>query len=156
MPGHHGGNAPQSPNPSITERALRSSVPSRCGGSWPRGPVKEPSTARSSLSTASTASHPHCAPVTLGFLITCSFITVSVPSACAKLRGQAWVEYLPAYSPDCDPIEECISKLKALLRQLKARTQRTLGNALKYAIEQITRADIRGWFRHCGYTYSLN
>ena len=68
-------------------------------------------------------------------------------------RGR--VEYLPAYSPDFDPIEECISKLKAILRTLKARTQRKLGNALRYAIEQVTLDDIRGWFRHCGYTYSL-
>lgn len=68
----------------------------------------------------------------------------------------ARVEYLPAYSPDFDPIEECISKIKAILRKLKARTQRKLGNALRYAIAQVTPDDIRGWFRHCGYTYSLN
>lgn len=68
----------------------------------------------------------------------------------------ASVEYLPAYSPDFDPIEECIAKIKAILRKLKARTKRKLGNALRYAIEQVTPDDIRGWFRHCGYTYSLN
>ena len=68
----------------------------------------------------------------------------------------ASVEYLPAYSPDFDPIEECISKLKAILRKLKARTKRKLGNALRYAIEQVTPKDIRGWFTHCGYTHSLN
>jgi transposase len=68
----------------------------------------------------------------------------------------ARVEYLPAYSPDFDPIEECISKLKTILRTLKARTHRTLGIALKYALAQVTPADIRGWFKHCGYTYSLN
>jgi transposase len=67
----------------------------------------------------------------------------------------ASVEYLPAYSPDFDPIEECISKLKAILRKLKARTKRKLGNALRHAIEQVTPKDIRGWFAHCGYTYSL-
>jgi transposase len=68
----------------------------------------------------------------------------------------ATVEYLPAYSPDFAPIEECISKLKASLRTLKARTQRKLGNALRYALAQVTFDDIRSWFRHCGYTYSLN
>ncbi len=57
-------------------------------------------------------------------------------------------EYLPAYSPDFEPIEECISKLKALLRTLKARTPRKLGSALRYAIDQVTVDDIRGWFRH--------
>jgi transposase len=68
----------------------------------------------------------------------------------------ARVEYLPAYSPDFDPIEECIAKLKTILRTLKARTQRKLGTALKYALAQVTTEDIRGWFKHCGYTYSLN
>lgn len=68
----------------------------------------------------------------------------------------ARVEYLPAYSPDVDPIEECIAKLKTILRTLKARTQRTLSTALKYALAQVTPEDIRGWFKHCGYTYSLN
>jgi len=68
----------------------------------------------------------------------------------------ARVEYLPAYSPDFDPIEECIAKLKTILRTLKARTQRTLSTALKYALAQVTPDDIRGWFKHCGYTYSLN
>jgi transposase len=68
----------------------------------------------------------------------------------------ARVEYLPAYSPDFDPSEECISKLKTILRTLKARTHHTLGTALKYALAQVTPADIRGWFKHCGYTYSLN
>lgn len=68
----------------------------------------------------------------------------------------ARVEYLPAYSPDFAPLEECIAKLKTILRTLKARTQRTLTTALKYALAQVTTEDIRGWFKHCGYTYSLN
>lgn len=77
--------------------------------------------------------------------------------AVSLIKGaEARVEYLPAYSPDFDPIEECISKVKALLRMLKARTQRKLGTALQYALAQVTLDDIRGWFRHCGYTYSLN
>lgn len=66
------------------------------------------------------------------------------------------VEHLPAYSPDFNPIELCISKLKAILRGIKADTQRKLRNALGRAMEQVTLEDIRGWFSHCGYTYSLN
>jgi transposase len=68
----------------------------------------------------------------------------------------ARVEMLPAYSPDLNPIEECIWKIKENLRSEKARTKRKLYNALKRAIELITEKDIRGWFRHCGYTCSLN
>jgi transposase len=71
-------------------------------------------------------------------------------------QAGARVEHLPAYSPDFNPIEQCISKLKAILRGIKADTQRKLRNALARAMEQVTLKDIRGWFSHCGYTYSLN
>jgi transposase len=60
--------------------------------------------------------------------------------------------YLPAYSPDFSPIENCWSKLKAILRKVKARTRGALDEALKQSIEGITEADAAGWFRHCGYT----
>jgi transposase len=63
----------------------------------------------------------------------------------------ARVEPLPAYSPDLDPIEECISKIKAFLRKTKAETVPALRRALKDALAQVTLRDIRGWFRHCGY-----
>jgi transposase len=36
----------------------------------------------------------------------------------------AEVLHIPAYSPDLNPIEECISKIKETLRPLKARTKR--------------------------------
>ena len=39
---------------------------------------------------------------------------------------------------------------------LKARTKRKLYNALAKAIEKITAQDILGWFKHCGYVFSLN
>jgi transposase len=67
----------------------------------------------------------------------------------------ARVEHLPAYSPDFNPIEECISKIKAILRSLKARTKRKLNNALAKAIKMVSIDDICGWFAHCGYVFSL-
>jgi len=67
----------------------------------------------------------------------------------------ASVLHLPAYSPDFNPIEECISKIKEVLRSRKARTKRKLYNALAKAIAKVTVDDIRGWFRHCGYVFSL-
>lgn len=63
----------------------------------------------------------------------------------------ARVELFPAYSPDFDPIEECISKVKAYLRKCQARSVPALRRALKQAFEQVTPEDIRGWFRHCGF-----
>ncbi|MFN2456366.1 MAG: IS630 family transposase [Pyrinomonadaceae bacterium] len=68
----------------------------------------------------------------------------------------ARVLHTPTYSPDFNPIEECISKIKETLRSLKARTKRRLYNALAKAIEKVTADDILGWFKHCGYAFSLN
>lgn len=67
----------------------------------------------------------------------------------------AKVLHLPAYSPDFNPIEECISKIKASLRSAKARTRRKLFKALARAIEKISIDDICGWFADCGYVFSL-
>jgi transposase len=67
----------------------------------------------------------------------------------------AKVLHLPAYSPDFNPIEGCISKLKTALRSFKARTKRKLTNALAKALALITQDDIRGWFEHSGYVFSL-
>ncbi|HST52108.1 MAG TPA: IS630 family transposase [Pyrinomonadaceae bacterium] len=68
----------------------------------------------------------------------------------AARRG-ALVIWLPPYSPDFSPIEQCWSKIKTCLRAAKARTREELEKALAEAIELITKSDIRGWFRHCGY-----
>ncbi len=78
------------------------------------------------------------------------------PKALALIEAAgARVLPLPAYSPDFNPLEECISKIKAVLRSLKARTKRTLTNALAKALAVVTANDIRGWFEHCGYVFSL-
>jgi transposase len=65
------------------------------------------------------------------------------------------VLYLPAYSPEFNPIELCWSKLKGLLRSAAARTKEALEEALTAVIQQITAADAQGWFRHCGYAATL-
>jgi transposase len=59
--------------------------------------------------------------------------------------------FLPSYSPDLSPIEEAFSKLKAFLRQVRARTPETLREAIGQALLTITAHDAHGWFRHCGY-----
>ncbi len=62
---------------------------------------------------------------------------------------------LPPYSPDFNPIENCISKIKQFLRKAKARTLRKLYRALRQALDTIKPEDIVEWFIHCGYVYSL-
>lgn len=69
----------------------------------------------------------------------------------AEERG-AWVLWLPPYSPDFSPIENCWSKIKTALRAAKARTRDELEKALATAIELVTKTDIQGWFTHCGYS----
>lgn len=61
------------------------------------------------------------------------------------------VLYLPAYSPDFNPIEHAFSKLKTYLRRTEARTQEALDTALSVGLAMITPADAQGWIRHCGY-----
>jgi transposase len=63
----------------------------------------------------------------------------------------AGVELFPAYSPDFDPIEECISKVKAYLCKCQADSVPALRRALKRAFEQVTPEDIHRWFKHCGF-----
>jgi transposase len=59
--------------------------------------------------------------------------------------------FLPAYSPDLNPIEEAFSKVKALLRTTAARTHEALAAAIWAALRAITPSDARGYFTHCGY-----
>ena len=59
--------------------------------------------------------------------------------------------YLPAYSPDFNPIEESFSKIKGILRKIGARTRATLIEALSVAISEVSAQDALGFFEHCGY-----
>ena len=67
----------------------------------------------------------------------------------------AWPVFLPTYSPDLNPIEHCWAKVKGILRDVGARTARTLRNAFQEAANLITPQDAQGWFNHCGYWASL-
>ncbi len=64
----------------------------------------------------------------------------------------ARIEPLPSYSPDLNPKEECISKIKTYLRKVKADTVLKLTKALKCAIDLVTGDDARGWIAHAGYS----
>ena len=69
-----------------------------------------------------------------------------------KKRG-AEVRFLPAYSPDFNPIEMMWSKVKASLRSAEARTQPALTRAVAAALGSVTAQDARNWFAHCGYSF---
>lgn len=62
--------------------------------------------------------------------------------------------YLPPYSPEFSPIENCWSKIKTLLRSMAARSYPALAQAIQEAFAQVSLEDIRGWFTHCCYCTS--
>ncbi len=59
--------------------------------------------------------------------------------------------YLPSYSPDLNPIEEALSKIKHLLRKIGVRTKEALIEAMGRALAAVSAQDVRGFFAHCGY-----
>jgi transposase len=59
--------------------------------------------------------------------------------------------YLPAYSPDFNPIEEAFAKIKGMLRQAGARTKDALVDVLGEALSAISAHDAQGYFEHAGY-----
>lgn len=67
-------------------------------------------------------------------------------------RG-AQVRFLPAYSPDLNPIEKMWSKIKTALRTAEARTQPALIQAIGSALACITPQDAMNWFASCGYSF---
>ena len=59
--------------------------------------------------------------------------------------------YLPPYSPDFNPIEEALSKVKHLLREIAARTKESLIEAIGRALAAVSAQDVNGFFVNCGY-----
>jgi transposase len=59
--------------------------------------------------------------------------------------------YLPAYSPDFNPIEEAFAKIKGILRRVGARTKGALVEALGKALSAVSAQDAQGYFEHAGY-----
>jgi len=60
-------------------------------------------------------------------------------------QAGATVAFLPAYSPDLNPIEPMWSKVKQLLRSAEARTGEALVGAIAAALASITPQDAANW-----------
>lgn len=60
--------------------------------------------------------------------------------------------FLPAYSPDFNPIALAFSKIKEHLRAAAARTADDLLAATATAIDAVSAADAHGFYAHCGFT----
>lgn len=59
---------------------------------------------------------------------------------------------LPPYSPDFNPIEMAISKVKTYLRKLACRSVDTLFEGIAQALGHVTAIDAAHYIEHCGYS----
>lgn len=64
------------------------------------------------------------------------------------------MRFLPAYSPDLNPIEPVFAKIKALLRAKALRTVEGLWNALGAITGCVSPEGCRNFIRHAGYFHS--
>ena len=74
------------------------------------------------------------------------------PTLALIRQAGAEILFLPAYSPDLNPIEKLWSKVKNYLRSVEARTETALLEAIASALRTITRQDAMNWFACCGYS----
>lgn len=63
----------------------------------------------------------------------------------------ASVRYLPAYSPDFNPIEMAFAKLKTALRKGAARMATALVKLIGKLIKTFSPDECANYFRHAGY-----
>ncbi|WP_299822343.1 transposase [uncultured Jannaschia sp.] len=78
--------------------------------------------------------------------------THKVPAAAdAPGRAGCWFLFLPAYSPDLNPIEMAFAKLKAHLRRIGARTFDDLIIALGAICGLFDADKCQNHLRHAGY-----
>lgn len=59
--------------------------------------------------------------------------------------------YLPAYSPDFNPIELAFAKLKSFLRSAAARIIPDLWEAIKQSVNRFAPAECRAYLAAAGY-----
>ena len=63
----------------------------------------------------------------------------------------ATLRFLPAYSPDLNPIEQAFAKLKAALRKAAARTVEALWKVIGKLLKTFAPEECANYFRHAGY-----
>ena len=88
-----------------------------------------------------------------GDIVVCDNLAAHRDAEAQKLieAQGAHLLFLPAYSPDLNPIEMMWAKVKACLRQAKASNDPDLLAAIAEAFRRVSAADAQGFFRHCAY-----
>jgi transposase len=61
------------------------------------------------------------------------------------------LRFLPAYSPDFNPIELTFSRLKTQLRSAAKRTFDEVVAEIGTSFNTVTAKQAHAWYRHCGY-----
>src|SRR5580692_9985096 len=106
-------------------------------------PWRAPPTRRAFAPTWPKCSSPRCRS---GDLVVMDNLSPhkSDPTLALITDAGAQVLFLPAYSPDLNPIEKMWSKVKSLMRALEARTPADLVKAIGQALAQVTAQDALG------------
>jgi transposase len=66
-----------------------------------------------------------------------------------EARG-ARIMFLPAYSPDLNPIEQLFAKLKAIVRRIAPRSREALFDALAHGLDQINPDECANYLANVG------
>lgn len=88
-----------------------------------------------------------------GDIVICDNLNVhknAVARQAIKAQG-AKLRFLPAYSPDFNPIEMLFAKIKALVRSEAARCFDTLCTAIGKALDAVTPDECSNYLIHAGY-----
>ncbi len=70
-----------------------------------------------------------------------------------EARGASLL-FLPAYSPDMNPIEQALAKLKQLIRSAAPRTRETLWNTIGQTLHRFSPVECANYFANAGYARS--
>lgn len=62
--------------------------------------------------------------------------------------------FLPAYSPDLNPIEQVFAKLKTLLRKARARTCEAVSGAIAEILPSFPPSECANYLRNAGYAFT--
>jgi transposase len=94
-----------------------------------------------------------CPELQPGDLVICDNLSCHKVQGVAEAIAACGAElcYLPAYSPDLNPIEMAFSKLKALLRQTGPRHWTALLEAVANALDTFSPDQCLNFFRHAQY-----
>ena len=79
------------------------------------------------------------------------FEHLSIGSETGSLRAVAELVFLPAYSPDYNPIELAFAGLKALLSQAAERNIECIWDAIERILDTFSPTECRNYFKAAGY-----